>query len=114
MVNSTWNSFPGSNIYSDTGNWNPSILPDDTAFFGASTVTSIRTVVGISIGEWLFTMGALQYNFAISQNTQFTGAGIITNGTIVSIDLSNFASIVFYENSTAGGTSITLEPATTI
>jgi hypothetical protein len=39
----TWSTIPGSSDFNTAGNWTPATVPTGTAFFGASTITALRS-----------------------------------------------------------------------
>jgi autotransporter-associated beta strand protein len=101
---------PGSGDFDGGANWNPAALnghsPTGTAFFGASSVTSLSfSSIGTFIGGWTFNAGASAYTFTNGQVLQFTGAGIVINGGSASI--TNNSVLNFLGTSTAGSASIT-------
>ena len=115
MTNSTWTGLSGTGDYNTAGNWSLGIPGSiDTAFFGTSTVTDISmSTSNAEVGAWVFNPWARQYSFSLSHsNLTFTGAGIIINcppASTPSIEIGIHSEIDFYDNSTAGGASITVD-----
>ena len=61
----TWLLNPGSGSFNTASNWNPAVVPTNTAFFGASNTTSILfdPFITTSIGTLQFNAGAPAYTF---------------------------------------------------
>src|SRR6516164_105977 len=98
----TWLLNPGSGSFNTASNWNPAVVPTNTAFFGASNTTSILfdPFITTSIGTLQFNPGAPAYTFATSSplttSISITGAGIV----------GNQANIFFRGTSSAGNATI--------
>jgi autotransporter-associated beta strand protein len=107
MTSATWQG--ASSNYADPNNWSLNNVPGstDTAFFGTSNQTSIGLLQppGEEVGAWVFNPWSSNYNFTLSWEVDFFGAGIIVNGGAANI-LSN-AYIEFFNNSTSGSAVIT-------
>ena len=123
MTNLTWATVPttGLNNYNFRDNWSPnSALPgpptiNDTAFFGASTVTLVSITSNADVGGWTFAAGASQYIIAISSGARFRffGAGIIVDGGAANIDSTGSTEVDFFNNSSVRGAAITNEATMT-
>jgi autotransporter-associated beta strand protein len=103
----TWLANPGSNLYNAFANWNPAAVPTGTAFFGASTTTSLSFEDDATVGGWTFNAGAPAYTFNNSHNLLFDGAGIVSNGGSVAIITNSGGTTTFSNASTAGNATIT-------
>src|SRR5215831_18611515 len=103
----TWLLNPGSSTFNTATNWNPAVVPTNTAIFGASNTTSIGTLQ--------FNPVAPAYIFATSPavftSISITGAGIVNNSsnapTFIVGDQSN---LTFRNASTAGNATILTNP----
>ena len=101
----TWLQTPGSGDFNDAANWNPTVIPAGTAFFGTSNVTDLSFSAATPIGGWTFNAGADDYTFlTTTANLGFTGAGIVINGG--SATIINYAGLIFSESSSAGSATI--------
>jgi hypothetical protein len=67
---------PGSGDFNTAANWNAAAVPTGTAFFGASSVTSLSFSDATSVDGWTFNAGASNYTFTNGSALVFTGAGI--------------------------------------
>jgi autotransporter-associated beta strand protein len=101
----TWSQTPNSGSLTEPTNWDggalPGSAPGDTAFFGASTITSLTlgmTVMGF--GNLTLTSGAGAYTLANAGGLGFAGGGITINGG--SLTITNNGDIAFYGTSSAG------------
>jgi autotransporter-associated beta strand protein len=103
----TWNANPGSGTYNAFANWTPAVVPSGTAFFGASSTTSLSFEDDATVGGWTFNAGASAYTFNNSHNLTFNGAGIIVNGGSIAIINNSGATTTFNNSSTAGNATIT-------
>ncbi|MBV8410996.1 MAG: autotransporter-associated beta strand repeat-containing protein, partial [Alphaproteobacteria bacterium] len=120
----TWRTAPGSGDFDTAGNWSPTGVPTRTAFFGASSVTSLSFSADTAIGGFTFNAGASDYVFTNAQFVRFNGAGIAINGgsarivnngaldfngtsTAGSAAIGNTALMAFNDSSTAGNAAIT-------
>ncbi|HRQ89460.1 MAG TPA: autotransporter domain-containing protein, partial [Bacteroidia bacterium] len=104
----TWLANPGTGDFNTAANWSGGSVPTGTAFFDASSTTSLTFSLSItSIGGWTFNAGAGAYTFtnAVGQAISFTGGGIVVNGG--SATIVNNSSVQFNNNSTAGDAAIT-------
>jgi hypothetical protein len=109
----TWLLNPGSGSFNTASNWNPAVVPTNTAFFGASNTTSIlfQPFTTTSIGTLQFNPGAPAYTFATSEplftSISITGAGIVNNSSNApTFIVGNQANIFFRGTSTAGNATI--------
>src|SRR5215472_9226374 len=109
----TWLLNPGSGSFNTATNWNPAVVPTNTAFFGASNTTSILfdPFVTTSIATLQFNPGAPAYTFATSSplftSISVTGAGIVNNSSNApTFIVGNQANIFFRGASTAGNATI--------
>ncbi|MCP3382337.1 autotransporter domain-containing protein [Bradyrhizobium sp. CCGUVB4N] len=112
----TWLASPGSNKYDRGANWSSGTVPSGTAFFGASSTTSISIPSNdgantTNTGGWTFNVGAGNYTFANGQILNFNGAGIVINGGSATINAID-GSINFLNASSAGGATINNDNAT--
>ncbi|MFX6036334.1 hypothetical protein ABTE74_23375, partial [Acinetobacter baumannii] len=60
-VDASWLANPGSGSYTTGSNWSGGTVPDGTASFGTSTVTSLAINTTRSVGGWTFNAGASDY-----------------------------------------------------
>ena len=109
----TWLLNPGSGSFNTASNWNPAVVPTNTAFFGASNTTSILfdPFITTSIGTLQFNPGAPAYIFATSAplftSISITGAGIVNNSSNApTFIVGNQANIFFRGTSSAGNATI--------
>src|SRR6516225_2042877 len=109
----TWLLNPGSGSFNTASNWNPAVVPTNTAFFGASNTTSILfdPFITTSIGTLPFNPGAPAYTFATSSplttSISITGAGIVNNSSNApTFIVGNQANIFFRGTSSAGNATI--------
>jgi len=109
----TWLLNPGSGSFNTASNWNPAVVPTNTAFFGASNTTSILfdPFITTSIGTLQFNPGAPAYTFATSSplttSISITGAGIVNNSSNApTFIVGNQANIFFRGTSSAGNATI--------
>jgi hypothetical protein len=85
--NATWLLNPGSGIFNTATNWNPAVVPTNTATFGASNTTSIAFLpfTVTSIGTLQFNPGAPAYSFTtfapLFTPIRITGAGIVNDSS---------------------------------
>src|SRR5215831_15195399 len=81
----TWLLNPGSGSFNTATNWNPAVVPTNTAIFGASNTTFLlfQPFTTTSIGTLQFNADAPAYTFATSSPLftpiSITGAGIVNN-----------------------------------
>src|SRR5215471_245805 len=109
----TWLLNPGSGSFNTASNWNPAVVPTNTAFFGASNTTSILfdPFVTTSIATLQFNPGAPAYTFATSSplftSISITGTGIVNNSSNApTFIIGNQANIFFRNASSAGNATI--------
>ncbi len=102
--NATWLGNPATNDFNTAANWSPATVPTGTANFGASNTTSLTLSSDITLGGWTFSSSAPNYTFTSAINLGFTGAGIVTGGSTVTIN--NSGAIVFINASAAGSSTI--------
>lgn len=101
----TWLANPGSGDFSDANNWSPASVPTGTAYFGATSTSSLAFSTGpTTIGGWTFNAGASNYTFTNNNQLYFNGAGIAVNGGSVTINSHN--TLIFFNSSTAGSATI--------
>jgi uncharacterized protein with beta-barrel porin domain len=105
VADATWSTTPGSGDVNTATNWTSGFVPNGTAFFGTSTITSLSFSANTQLGGFTFNAGASNYTFSNSGILTFNGAGIIVNGGSASITNSN--TINFFNASTAGSATIT-------
>jgi autotransporter-associated beta strand protein len=113
----TWLLNPGSNTFNTATNWNPAVVPTNTAFFGASNTTSIafQPFTTTSIGTLQFNPDAPSYIFAtipsVFTSINITGAGIVNNSSNApTFIVGDQANLSFRNASTAGNATIITNP----
>jgi autotransporter-associated beta strand protein len=103
MTDTTWLLKPGSNDYTNGGNWSVNTPgQDDTGFFGTSNTTDLSIGTFTQAGGWVFNPWAAQYIFTITSSggLQFFGSGISVNGGGATI--YDGGAMDFFDNSSAG------------
>jgi autotransporter-associated beta strand protein len=105
-MTSTWNELPFSGNYNLGLNWGGGVpnTSNDTALFTTSDITSIVVTVPITIGDWVFNVGADQYNFVVTSFLEFYNDGITIKGG--SARIYNFNDIYFELSSSSGGATL--------
>ena len=103
----------GSRTFNTATNWNPAVVPTNTAIFGASNTTliSFQPFTTTSIGTLQFNSDAPAYFFATSDglftSISVTGAGIVDNSANApTFIVGNQANLSFRNASTAGDATI--------
>ncbi len=111
-IDATWLSAPGSGTYETGSNWSGGSLPDGTASFGTSSVTSLTISSIQSVGGWTFNSGASNYIVSIDgeNGLRFLGNGIVVNGGSIEIDV-HASDLRFANSSTAGTATININDA---
>ena len=111
--NATWLLNPGSGAFNTATNWNPAVVPTNTAIFGASNTTSILFLpfTVTSIGTLQFNPGAPAYSFTTSEplftSISITGAGIVNDSSNAPTFVVGSQANLFFRNaSTAGNATI--------
>jgi autotransporter-associated beta strand protein len=109
----TWLLNPGSGTFNTATNWNPAVVPTNTAIFGASNTTLIlfQPFTTTSIGTLQFNPDAPAYIFTTSEplftSISITGAGIVNNSSNApTFIVGNQANLFFRNASTAGNATI--------
>ena len=109
----TWLLNPGSGSFNTATNWNPAVVPTNTAIFGASNTTSIafQDFTTTSVGTLQFNPGAPAYSFTtengFSTSISITGSGIVNNSSNApTFIIGNQANIFFRNASSAGNATI--------
>jgi autotransporter-associated beta strand protein len=109
----TWLLNPGSGIFNTATNWNPAVVPTNTAIFGASNTTSITTLpfTVTSIATLQFNPDAPSYIFTTAAplftSINITGDGIVNNSSFApTIVVGSAANLFFHNASTAGNATI--------
>jgi autotransporter-associated beta strand protein len=109
----TWLLNPGSGTFNTATNWNPAVVPTNTAIFGASNTTSILFLpfTTTSIGTLQFDRGAPAYTFTTAPNLftqiRITGTGIVNNSSNTpTFIVGNQSNLIFQNSSTAGNATI--------
>jgi len=109
----TWLLNPGSGSFNTATNWNPAVVPTNTAIFDASNTTSIlfQPFTTTSVATLQFNSGAPAYSFATSEglftSISITGAGIVNNSSNApTFIVGNQANLFFRGASTAGNATI--------
>jgi autotransporter-associated beta strand protein len=108
----TWLANPADTNFNNGANWSTGTVPTGTAFFGASSVTTLELAsvnLQTLIDSWTFNTGASNYtldNRGTSQQLFFTGAGIVINGGSLALETSNGGGIEFQNGSSASSASI--------
>ena len=128
-VDGTWLAAPATNEWTTATNWSSSpAVPDGTATFGASNITSLNISGNTSIGTIQLDTGAPAYSFDIGPSggvdVNIVGAGIVNKSTALSIAnggrlnfsnastagnaaIDNFANVTFNDSATAGNAFLT-------
>jgi autotransporter-associated beta strand protein len=107
VADATWNSTPGSGDFNTATNWTPAFVPNGTAFFGTSTITSLSLSTNTQLGGFTFNPGASAYSFSNSWILVFRGgAGIVINAGSVAIINNPNGLLQFSDSSTAGSAVI--------
>jgi autotransporter-associated beta strand protein len=111
--NATWLPDPGSGIFNTATNWNPAVVPTNTAAFGASNTTSIifPPFTVTSIGTLQFNPDAPAYSFTtfapLFTSISITGAGIVNaSSNAPTFIVGSQANLFFRNTSTAGNATI--------
>jgi len=109
----TWRLNPGSGSFNTATNWNPAVVPTNTAIFDASNTTFIlfQPFTTTSVATLQFNSGAPAYSFATSEglftSISITGAGIVNNSSNApTFIVGNQANLFFRGASTAGNATI--------
>jgi autotransporter-associated beta strand protein len=112
-TDATWLSNPGSGTYEAGSNWSGGSVPNGTASFGTSSVTSLTILSMQSVGGWTFNPGASNYTISLDGENalRFLGAGIVVNGGSVELDV-HASYLGFANNSSAGTATININDAT--
>jgi autotransporter-associated beta strand protein len=98
----TWLANPGSAYLGVASNWSPAVVPTGTAFFGASSVTTLFPDTNQTIGGLTLLANAGAYELVPQLGTlTINGAGISILGGSLSI-VSRLGQFVFSNSSTAG------------
>jgi len=113
----TWLLNPGSGSFNTATNWNPAVVPTNTAIFDASNTTFIlfQPFTTTSVATLQFNSGAPAYSFATSEglftSISITGAGIVNNSSNApTFIVGNQANLFFRGASTAGNATIITNP----
>ncbi|MGH6736015.1 MAG: autotransporter-associated beta strand repeat-containing protein [Methyloceanibacter sp.] len=82
MASATWLETPGSGDYFTPSNWSIGAIPNETAFFDFSNVTTLTISASAGAGGWSFNQNASDYSFTVAGGNTFSfnGAGIEING----------------------------------
>jgi outer membrane autotransporter protein len=111
--NATWLSSPGSGNWNTASNWQPTIVPIQTAIFGTSNITALTFSNNTSVGTLQFNTGAPAYTFDLSGGIglTITKTGIVNNSsnapTFFLTTISSVpAALTFQSGSTAGNAAI--------
>jgi autotransporter-associated beta strand protein len=105
----TWDAIPENGNFNNQFNWTPNAVPTGTAFFNASSVTSLTFATSTTVGGLTLNAGASNYTFSNSnffQLLQFNGAGIVINGGNATLNNTNATTTLFLNTSTAGSATI--------
>ena len=109
----TWLLNPGSGSFNTATNWNPAVVPTNTAIFDASNTTFIlfQPFTTTSVATLQFNSGAPAYSLATSEglftSISITGAGIVNNSSnAATFIVGNQANLFFRGASTAGNATI--------
>jgi autotransporter-associated beta strand protein len=115
--NATWLLNPGSSTFNTATNWNPAVVPTNTAIFGASNTTSIlfQSFTTTSIGTLQFNADAPAYIFAtppsLFTSISITGAGVVNNSSNApTFIVGDQANLTFRNASTAGNATMITNP----
>lgn len=130
-ADATWLASPGSNNIGVGTNWSTGSVPGsgDTAFFGASSVTTLTTpVAGFTFGGITLNANAASYTINQSSSGTLDGVGLVVNGGSLTLNIagsfqfmnsasagsavivsnSGYQGLNFFDNSTAGSATITV------
>lgn len=112
MTNATWKTHPHDGNFDNAANWSGGQIPDGTASFGASSITSLSFSLFTTSGKWLFEAGASHYKFDVDTDVEldFTGAGIVIQGGAATI--TDEHQLSFHNHSSAGTAHITVSEDT--
>src|SRR6516162_2697160 len=109
----TWLLNPGSGSFNTASNWNPAVVPTNTAFFGASNTTSILfdPFITTSIGTLQFNAGAPAYTFVrLHPSPHQSASPVPASSTILPthrlLSSATRGSVFFRNGSTAGNATI--------
>jgi autotransporter-associated beta strand protein len=104
-VDADWLSNPSSGDYLAGANWSGGAVPNGTATFGTSTITSLTIGSSRTVGTWIFSPGASDYTITVDGEAafQFLGDGIVVNGGSVALDINS--SFVRFGNTSSAGTA---------
>lgn len=107
-ADATWSTVPGSGDYNAGANWIGGTVPDGTATFGMTSNSSLLVSNTTDIGAWVFAPAAPAYDFSLNAvvGVEFTGAGIETNGTPVTISVGTSSSLYFSNASSADAATL--------
>jgi autotransporter-associated beta strand protein len=103
----TWLATPANNVFANSANWSTGVVPAGTAFFGASTQTSISAsfIPVTSLGGMTFNAGAPAYTF--NGDFVFSGAGIVNNSSNApTFNNASVGFLSFNNAATAGNANI--------
>ena len=100
-VDVTWLANPGSSDFNTAANWTPAIVPstEDTAIFGASSITNLSFTANVATLGWTFNAGASNYTTAHDRTISFSGTGIVVTGGSITI-VTNGGDVQFVNNTT--------------
>ena len=113
----TWLAAPATGIFNTATNWNPAVVPTNTAFFGASNTTSItfQPFTTTSIGTLQFNPDAPSYIFAtipsVFTSINITGAGIVNNSSNAPTFIVGNQANIFFRNASTAGNAIMITNA---
>ncbi len=102
----TWLSTPASDNLLSPANWSTGVVPNGTATFDVSSITTLQAPGPAAFGTWRFTSN-LGYTINVASNMSFNGAGIINTGTAPRFAIQTGGYLQFYNNSSAGAATIT-------
>jgi hypothetical protein len=115
----TWNLTPDSGIWNQSTNWNPVVVPVDTATFGLSNTTSLTfSAASTTVSTIQFNAGAPAYTFTVgNQVVTVAGTGVVDNSSnkptfVVSGNSATFG-LSFTNAATAGDANINVNTALT-
>jgi autotransporter-associated beta strand protein len=115
--NATWLLNPGSGAFNTATNWNPAVVPTNTAIFGASNTTSItfQPFTTTSIGTLQFNPGAPAYSFstppALSTSISIIGTGIVNDSSNAPTFIVSSQANIFFRNASTAGNAIIITTA---
>lgn len=110
----TWLASPATGDFNTAANWSSGAVPTGTAFFGASSTTTL-SFRNMNIGGITLNADAAAYTISSGGNRaslSFNGAGIVINGGSATFFNILVGTLSFTNSSTAGAATIKSEGST--